>query len=80
MTAVFLEIPQTVADDPGAPYAVLPIPYERTVTFGKGTALGPAAILDASQQLEDFDEERAKLHGLQQATLNVLEDFDEDEK
>jgi len=42
---------------PDAPYAVLPIPYERTVSFGHGTALAPDAILRASVQMELFDEE-----------------------
>lgn len=36
---------------------VLPVPYERTTTFGKGTAQGPAAILSASTQVELYDEE-----------------------
>ncbi|MHC4471833.1 MAG: agmatinase [Planctomycetota bacterium] len=36
---------------------VLPVPYEGTVTYGGGTARGPAAILEASQQVETWDEE-----------------------
>ncbi|MBI2437868.1 MAG: arginase family protein, partial [Lentisphaerae bacterium] len=35
-----------------APYAVLPVPYERTVSFGRGTARAPAAILKASRHIE----------------------------
>ncbi len=38
-------------------FAVLPVPYERTVSYGRGTARGPAAILAASPQLELWDEE-----------------------
>lgn len=53
----FLNIPRRAAADPKAPYAVLPVPYERTVSFGPGTVKGPAAILRASHELEDFDEE-----------------------
>ncbi|HVT15413.1 MAG TPA: agmatinase [Thermoanaerobaculia bacterium] len=37
--------------------AVLPVPFERTTTYGKGTAHGPAAIVRASQAMELFDEE-----------------------
>lgn len=37
--------------------AVLPIPYERTTTWCKGTAAGPAAIIKASQNMELFDDE-----------------------
>jgi len=36
---------------------VLPIPYEATVSYGTGTANGPAAIIDASQQVELYDRE-----------------------
>ena len=37
--------------------AVLPAPYEGTVSYGTGAAQGPAAILRASAQLEMYDEE-----------------------
>ncbi|HHY57038.1 MAG TPA: agmatinase [Chloroflexi bacterium] len=36
---------------------VLPIPFEATVSYGGGTAAGPAAIIDASQQVELYDRE-----------------------
>ena len=38
-------------------FHVIPAPYEKTVSYGGGTALGPAAILEASYQLEAFDGE-----------------------
>ncbi|TBR42477.1 agmatinase [Marinomonas agarivorans] len=38
-----------------AAFSVLPVPYEKTVSYGGGTALGPAAILNASEQLETWD-------------------------
>lgn len=37
--------------------AIVPVPYEATTSYGKGTANGPAAILEASQQVELFDDE-----------------------
>lgn len=37
--------------------AVLPVPFERTTSYGKGTAAGPAGILRASQSMELYDEE-----------------------
>jgi len=37
--------------------AILPIPYERSVSYGKGTKNGPEAILKASHYVEFFDEE-----------------------
>ncbi len=33
-------------------FRVIPVPLERTVSYGSGTAAGPAAILDASNELE----------------------------
>jgi len=36
--------------------AVLPVPLERTVSYGHGTAQGPAALLAASTQVELYDE------------------------
>src|SRR4051794_20463646 len=39
--------------------AVLPVPFERTTSYGKGTTSGPAAILRASQAMELYDEELA---------------------
>lgn len=38
-------------------YVVLSIPYEATTTFGKGTKRGPSAIIEASRNMELFDEE-----------------------
>lgn len=38
-----------------AAFAVLPVPYEKTVSYGSGTAKGPEAILAASEQLETWD-------------------------
>jgi len=36
-------------------FHVLPVPYEKSVSYGGGTALGPKAILKASWQLEEWD-------------------------
>lgn len=36
---------------------VLPLPFERTASWGRGTANGPEAILVASRYLETYDEE-----------------------
>lgn len=37
---------------------ILPIPYEATTSYGKGTAQGPAAMLAASAYVEVYDEVR----------------------
>ncbi|MBI4801093.1 MAG: agmatinase [Elusimicrobia bacterium] len=48
------------ADAHDAKFVILPVPYERTASYGKGTKNGPKAILNASQQLELWDEETKK--------------------
>ncbi len=47
------EIDPSPLDQAG--FAVLPVPYEKTVSYGGGTCLGPEAILQASDQLETWD-------------------------
>lgn len=68
----FLNIDKKTAADPSTPYVVLPVPYERTVSYGQGTADGPAAILQASREVEDFDEELKTPLGLAVQTLRPL--------
>lgn len=36
-------------------FHIIPVPYEKSVSYGTGTAEGPAAILESSLQLELFD-------------------------
>lgn len=38
-----------------AMFHVLPVPFEKTVSYGGGTGQGPSAILNASWQLEQWD-------------------------
>jgi len=37
--------------------AILPVPFEKTTSFGKGAAHGPQAVLEVSPFLETYDEE-----------------------
>ncbi len=53
----FLGLPENLSDYKRARYAVLPIPYDSTVSYQVGTRNGPRAILTSSQQVELFDEE-----------------------
>ena len=39
-----------------SPVVILPVPYEGTTTYKKGTCKGPAALIDASRNMELFDE------------------------
>ena len=52
----FLEIPEEFRS-PASRFRILPIPYEGTVCFERGTAEGPRRILAVSDQMEYLDEE-----------------------
>ena len=54
-----LDLPPEYSDHTAARYAVLPVPYEGTVSYEPGTAAGQEAIIRASRQVELFDEELA---------------------
>lgn len=36
---------------------IWPVPFEKTVSYGRGTAEGPSAIIEASRNMELYDEE-----------------------
>lgn len=52
---MFLNLPPALRDRDKSRYHVIPAPLEATVSYGKGTARGPQAILNASYQIELFD-------------------------
>jgi len=54
---MFLDLEDSLCDPVSSPVVVLPVPLERTTSYIHGTAAGPAAILEASQQVELYDEE-----------------------
>ncbi len=56
MTDGFLGVDDPCCEPETAPVYVLPVPYEGTVTYGKGAAQGPQAIIDASRHIETYDE------------------------
>lgn len=68
----FLEYDASNTRNPRAPFAVLPIPYEHSVSYGRGTAKAPAAILKASIQTELFDDEFFCPPGLRVQTLPAI--------
>ncbi len=71
----FLGLPEAVSTFAQAKVVVLPIPFEATVSYGHGTADGPAAIIEASKQVElydrEFDRELALEYGIH--TLPALD-------
>jgi agmatinase len=56
----FLAIDKKYSGFNNSKIAILSVPYEKTTSYGKGTAKGPAAILNASHYVEFFDEETEK--------------------
>jgi agmatinase len=46
-----------MADFENAKVLIWPVPFEKTVSYGGGTKDGPHAIIDASRNMELFDEE-----------------------
>jgi agmatinase len=69
----FLGLARRESDYRRARYAVLPVPYDGTVSFQTGTRGGPRAILTASQQVELFDQEYGReFHGCGIATLEPV--------
>lgn len=63
-------LPKLNSDRRSARIAVLPVPFDKTSTWGKGADKGPAALIAASQQVEWYDCEtgvEAHRHGI--ATL-----------
>lgn len=56
---VFFDLPPELTNPVQAAAAICPVPYDATASWLKGTAGGPAAILEASQYVEIWDIETA---------------------
>jgi agmatinase len=70
----FLGIEDEFSSFDNSRVAILPVPYEHTVSYGGGTKHGPSAILEASHYVEFYDEEtrREIYRDLGIATLEPL--------
>ena len=55
----FFDLPPELSDASEAAAAILPVAYDATCSWMRGSANGPAAILDASQYVELYDIETA---------------------
>lgn len=53
----FLAIEDEFSNYENSKIVILPVPFEQTTSYGKGTSNGPKAILEASHYVEFFDEE-----------------------
>jgi len=56
-TDKFMGLESKYSSLPLCKFAVVPVPFEKTVCYGHGTAKGPAAVIEASTQIELWDEE-----------------------
>ena len=56
----FLAIEKEFSSYENSKVVILSAPYEKTTSYGKGTAKGPGAIFEASHYVEFFDEETEK--------------------
>ena len=54
--AIYLgDIEKKYSEPAGSKVAIIPVPYDETSTWGKGADKGPAAIIEASANLEHYD-------------------------
>lgn len=53
----YFGLPDEYSSPENSMVVIVPVPYEATTSYGKGTKRGPAAVLQASQQVELFDDE-----------------------
>ena len=53
----FLDLPPALSSWEHARFAVLPVPYDATCSWGAGARFGPARLIEASAQVEWYDEE-----------------------
>lgn len=71
----FLALEENFSNYENSKYIIIQAPFEKTVSYGHGTAAGPQAIINASQYVEFYDEEldyqAAFVDGI--ATLETLE-------
>jgi agmatinase len=67
-------LPFTPAD---ARVVIVPVPYEATTSYGGGTSEGPVAVLEASKQVDLFDQETGRPYAAGIAMLEVPEQIAE---
>ncbi len=50
---------------------IVPVPYEATTSYGGGTSKGPAAVFEASKQVDLFDQETGRPYAVGIAMLDI---------
>jgi agmatinase len=56
-TLNYFGLPEEYSSQENSRAVIVPVPYEATSSYRKGTKFGPKAVLEASQQVELFDDE-----------------------
>ncbi len=70
----FFGLPAEFSSYKKAKYAVLPVPYDHTVSYRTGSREGPSAIINASRQVELYDPQlKREIHLPGIATLDPVE-------
>ena len=54
---------------------IVPVPFEATTSYGGGTSKGPAAVLEASKQVDLFDHETGRPYAAGIAMLGIPDDI-----
>jgi len=71
-TKIFGGIDNNFSNYSKSKVVVLPVPYEGTVSYGKGASLGPSAILEASSHMELYDIELKNIYEIGISTANPV--------
>ncbi|MGI9533901.1 MAG: agmatinase [Thermodesulfobacteriota bacterium] len=53
----FMDLDDEFSSYENSGVVIVPVPYEQTVTYGRGTSNGPSAIINASRTIEFYDDE-----------------------
>ncbi len=69
----FAQIADSYSSYNSSKAVILPLPYEKTTCYIKGTEKGPSAIIEASKELELYDEEQGNVFEIGICTLKPLE-------
>lgn len=56
-TNIFLDLPAGTSQKKTSKVSVVPVPFEQTTSYGTGTLYAPQSIIEASAQVELWDEE-----------------------
>jgi len=68
----FADIPDSFSGYANSKVVILPFPYEKTTCYIKGTEKGPSAIIQASKEMELYDEELGNVFEVGICTLKEL--------